>query len=108
MIVTNFLLSRDGKGLFQTQFSYVCWLSLHDISSPARVAELIAAEEARILKDLESPNERPGLHEQYNIQVEMLKDPKAVDAEFITAPHYYASPTGMSVVARFLGLSLGI
>lgn len=75
--------------------NYLSWLPLSDITSPARVAQLIAAEEARISQDLESPRARPGLREQYDIQLQMLKDPKSVDAEFVVVPFYFPSPTGL-------------
>lgn len=75
-----------------TQFPFVAWLPLSDITSPARAEQIITAEEARIAQDLKSPNALPGLREQYDIQLEILKDPKAVDAEFIVTPLYLASP----------------
>lgn len=87
--------SIEGRGLFLTHINYIGWLPLSDISSPERTAELIAAEEARIALDLASCNPRPGLREQYDLQLEMLKDPEAVDTEFILVPFYFPSPTGM-------------
>lgn len=73
------------------QFPFVAWLPLSDITSPERAEQIIATEEARIAQDLASPNARPGLREQYDIQLEILKDPKAIDAEFVVTPLYLAS-----------------
>lgn len=75
-----------------TQFPFVAWLPLSDITSPERAKQIIAAEEARIEQDLKSPNAPPGLREQYDIQLEILKDPKAIDAEFVVTPLYLESP----------------
>lgn len=86
--------SAEGRGLFTTHLGYAAWLPLSDITPPSRFEELIAAEEARIAEDLKSPNVLPGLHEQYEYQLQLLRDPEAIDTEFIFAPFFIPSPSG--------------
>jgi len=77
--------------------NHIGWLPLSQISGPSRAAELIAAEEARISADLgKLEGARPGLREQYELQIQNLKDDKLADAEFIVAPFFFPSPGGTS------------
>jgi hypothetical protein len=77
--------------------NHIGWLPLSQISGPSRAAELIAAEEARISADLRKfEATRPGLREQYELQIQNLKDYKLADAEFIIAPFFFPFPAGTS------------
>lgn len=78
--------------------NFIGWLPLSQISEPSRAAELIAAEEARILEDLRKRGEaRLGLYEQYALQIQAVKDDKLADGEFIVAPFFFPTPAGTSV-----------
>lgn len=58
--------------------------------------ELIAAAEARVTKDLASPEtSRPGLREQYEIQLQSLKDESSPDCELVVIPFAFPSITGL-------------
>lgn len=65
---------------------------------------MIAAEEARIARDLSqgSTKSRPGLREQYDIQLQRIKNHNEVDAELIICPFYFPSPAG----AFYIGVIL--
>ncbi|KAF8311466.1 hypothetical protein DL93DRAFT_2098795 [Clavulina sp. PMI_390] len=89
----HFELYKEGRGLFITQINSIIWLHLADIVPPERFAQLIAAEEAKIAEDLKDPaKNRPGLSEQYALQMKALKDSKAVNGELTLAPMCYPSP----------------
>jgi len=88
-------LYPEGRGLLLTQMNHIGWLPLSQISGPSRAAELIAAEEARISADLgKFEGTRPGLREQYELQIQNLKDDKLADTEFIIAPFFFPFPAG--------------
>lgn len=75
--------------------NFIGWLPLSQISGPSRAAELVAAEEARISEDLKKfGDSRPGLREQYELQIRNVKDDKLADGEFIVAPFFFPSPGG--------------
>jgi hypothetical protein len=77
---------------------FIGWLPLSRISEPSRAAELIAAEETRISEDLGKLGEaRPGLREQYALQIQNVKDEKLADGEIIVAPFFFPSPAGTFV-----------
>jgi hypothetical protein len=78
--------------------NHIGWLPLSQISGPSRAAELVAAEEARILEDLKKlEDSRPGLREQYELQIQNVKDDKLADCEFIVSPFFFPSPGGALV-----------
>lgn len=57
--------------------------------------ELVAAEEARIARDLADPKiNRPGLKEQYEIQLNDLKSDSSPDAELLPMIFAFPSVTG--------------
>jgi len=85
-------LSPEGRSLNFRQFTFIGWLPLSQISDPERVAEITAAEEARISEDLRKlADTRPGLREQYELQIQNVKDAQLADAEFIVAPFLFPS-----------------
>lgn len=100
------IFSTEGKGLFLTEMGSIAWLPLSDITSAARVKELVDAEEAQVEQHLKSSKSQPGLREQYDIQLEMLKDPDSVDGEIIVVPFYFPSPTGISIFIALVDVSV--
>ena len=57
--------------------------------------ELVANAKARVAKDLSSwEHNRPGLREQYELQLNTLEDDRVPDAEIIVAPFGYPTITG--------------
>ncbi|KAF8311457.1 alcohol oxidase [Clavulina sp. PMI_390] len=91
----NVALHKEGKGLFLTQINNIGWFPLQHLTSPERMAELISKEEARIAQDLADPKKnRPGLKEQYEQQLQLLKDPKAVECEYLCVPAFMPAPEG--------------
>lgn len=107
----QFKLYTQGKGMFLSQMTYIAWLSFEKIcSSPARFAELVAAEEARIAEELKKPDLPAGLAEQWALQLERLKQADQPDTEFITVPFHFpaltASPQpGKSYISLVCGLN---
>ncbi|KAF8311481.1 alcohol oxidase [Clavulina sp. PMI_390] len=89
-------LYKQGSGLFTRQINSLIWLPLSEITTtPGRYEEMVAAEEAKIAADLADPaKNRPGLKEQYELMMETVKNPKAVNGEIACTAFCFPSPNG--------------
>ncbi|KAG2005782.1 pyranose dehydrogenase [Coprinopsis cinerea AmutBmut pab1-1] len=94
-------LHAEGKGLHRTGITSFAFLPLSS-RDPKAAAALIDELEADLKKKKESGEISPALAKQYDIQLEILRNDKVPDMEFIVFPGYFMCPASQGTGRRFM------
>lgn len=78
--------------------NFIIWLSLSQMAEPERFASLLKEAEERVAKDLRTLGDsRPGLREQYELQLQKLRGDQAPNVEIAIGPGFFPTLTGERV-----------
>ena len=92
---TNQNASASGKGLCRTGITSFAYFSL-ETASPSDAPAMIKSLEAEI--DMRKANAPPGLKEQWDLQLEILRNNKLPDLEIVVVPGYMVASSEKAIL----------
>ncbi|KAF7970350.1 hypothetical protein HWV62_24322 [Athelia sp. TMB] len=96
-------LHASGKGLCRTGITSFAYFSL-ETASPTDAPAMIKSLEAEI--DTRKANAPPGLKEQWDLQLEILRNNKVPDLEIVVVPGYMIASTPFEKGKSYLTMEL--
>jgi len=96
-------LHATGKGMCRTGITSFAYFSL-ETASPSEAPSMIKSLEAEI--DMRKANAPPGLKEQWDLQLEILRNEKLPDLEIVVVPAYMIASTPFEKGKSYITMEL--